>query len=258
MLSKHELNKFHTEGFIHVSNVFEYEDAIEFQNEIWQELEEEFGIIKDDRSTWRTPPHSPRKTKFSETNNKVISKNFRSIIDQLLGSKIWEDPKSWGGFLITFPTQDIEVWQLTHNLWHWDYELYRQFELKGLLIFSFYSEVGPQGGGTLAVSGSHRLLEHFYRSLNDVQKAMSHSKQRKLFFNHYPWFRKLSNEGSMPFNRISYFMKAEHEIEGIDLKVVEFTGNPGDVVFCHPRLIHAPAAINLSNHPRIMRVKFLW
>ncbi|WP_171064674.1 phytanoyl-CoA dioxygenase family protein [Actinomadura soli] len=40
-------------------------------------------------------------------------------------------------------------------------------------------------------------------------------------------------------------------VAGVPVRVVELTGRPGDVVFLHPHLFHAPAA-NRSAAPRLM------
>ena len=41
---------------------------------------------------------------------------------------------------------------------------------------------------------------------------------------------------------------------GGDLRVVELTGEPGDMVFCHPLLIHSPSQ-NCRPTPRMVRIK---
>lgn len=40
-------------------------------------------------------------------------------------------------------------------------------------------------------------------------------------------------------------------IDGVTVRVVELTGEPGDVVFMHPHLFHAPAP-NRAEEPRLM------
>lgn len=38
-------------------------------------------------------------------------------------------------------------------------------------------------------------------------------------------------------------------VEGVKLRVVEMTGEPGDVILAHPMIVHAPAK-NCSSMPR--------
>lgn len=257
-LTKSEVALFHEKGYLKVNEVFELEYVLKLQDEIWDELEEEFSIIRTDSTSWTTPPRSPRKAKFSQTNDRLINDHFRSIINDLIGQDTWEEPKSWGGFLINFPEQEPKSWDLANKLWHWDYELFRQPELGGLLIFSFFSEVQPKGGGTLIVSGSHHSLREYYTRLTPEQKRMKHGAQRKHFMRTHPYFKKLTDPKLRNSEHVEWFMSKSRIIDEIPLQIIELTGKPGDVVFCHPRLIHAPAAINLNKNPRIMRTKFLW
>ena len=49
-------------------------------------------------------------------------------------------------------------------------------------------------------------------------------------------------------------MGRETIVEGVPLRVVELTGEPGDMVFCHPLIVHC-AAPNRGARPRFMRIK---
>ena len=258
VLTDSQIESFHTKGYIKIPGLLGKDAALKIQGEIWAELYEEFGIKKEDRKSWVTPPHSPRKAKVSQTNKDLINDKFRASISTLLGSSDWKEPTSWGGFLVNFPENEPKEWDLSNKLWHWDYELFRTPELGGLLIFSFYSEVLPRGGGTLIVSGSHRALRQFNEEITPRQKEMKHGQHRKYFMKKHPYFRKLTDPALRGTDHIDWFMNSENIVQGIPLQVLELTGRPGDVVFCHPRLIHAPAGINLGQYPRIMRTKFLW
>lgn len=258
ILSPTQIDLFHCNGYLKIPELLEEKYVLKIQNEIWEELKEAFGIEKSNRKTWTTPLFSPRKTKISPTNKALINSKFRAIIDDLIGAANWTEPKSWGGFLVNFPNKEGVEWHLNHKLWHWDYELFRLFELKGLLIFSFFAEVLPKGGGTLVVSGSHKTLEKYYQKLSIFQRNWKHGQQRKHFMKTHPYFSQLTDSSISTEQKIDQFMNKETMVDGIPLQVIELTGAPGDVVFCHPRTIHAPANLNLNSSPRIMRSKFLW
>jgi len=49
-------------------------------------------------------------------------------------------------------------------------------------------------------------------------------------------------------------MDGETIVEGVPLRVVELTGEPGDMVFCHPLIVHCVAP-NRGQRPRFMRIK---
>ena len=57
-----------------------------------------------------------------------------------------------------------------------------------------------------------------------------------------------------PADRVSAFMESEALVEGVPLRVVELTGEPGDMVFCHPLIVHC-AAPSRGTAPRFMRIK---
>jgi hypothetical protein len=51
-------------------------------------------------------------------------------------------------------------------------------------------------------------------------------------------------------------MRAETDVDGVPMRVVELTGEPGDMVFCHPAVVHC-AAPNCGDRPRFMRIAAL-
>jgi len=64
----------------------------------------------------------------------------------------------------------------------------------------------------------------------------------------------LTGHAPSPADRVTAFMEAETVADGVPLRVVELTGEPGDMVFCHPLMVHC-AAPNRSERPRFMRIK---
>jgi hypothetical protein len=57
-----------------------------------------------------------------------------------------------------------------------------------------------------------------------------------------------------PADRVGAFMDRETVVDGVPLRVVELTGEPGDMVFCHPVMVHCVAP-NRGARPRFMRIK---
>ena len=75
----------------------------------------------------------------------MAGERFQGAISDLLGRDDWERPRTLGGFLVTFPDGSDAPWDVPDDQWHWDGDP----TSNGLLIFSFYSDVRPRGGGTL-------------------------------------------------------------------------------------------------------------
>lgn len=64
----------------------------------------------------------------------------------------------------------------------------------------------------------------------------------------------LTGQAPSPADRTAAFMDGETIVEGVPLRVVELTGEPGDMVFCHPVMVHCRAP-NRGVRPRFMRIK---
>jgi ectoine hydroxylase-related dioxygenase (phytanoyl-CoA dioxygenase family) len=64
----------------------------------------------------------------------------------------------------------------------------------------------------------------------------------------------LTGQAPSPADRTAAFMAGETIVEGVPLRVVELTGEPGDMVFCHPVMVHCRTQ-NRGARPRFMRIK---
>ena len=123
-----------------------------------------------------------------------------------------------------------------------------------LLAVSFIGSVEPRGGGTLILSGSPRLLIQQERELPESRRRGSIATHRDRFRRSHPWLMALTGHAPSPEDRIAAFMDRETVVDGVPVRVVELTGEPGDMVFCHPVMVHS-AAPNRGARPRFMRIK---
>lgn len=254
ILSAGDLESFREHGFVRVREAFPRELALALQDEIWAELAAEHGIRRDDPGTWRPLPRSPKRAKHSPLNDGLVTARFTGAISALLGHDGWKRPATWGGFNVSFPDAPGARWDMPTQTWHWD----GPPAGAGLVIFSFYGNVPPGGGGTLVVDGSHRLIESYYASLSPTDRARPHRFHRKSFSRWDPWLEALTGQAGEPVeDRIATFMERTTDVRGVPCRVIELTGEPGDAVFCNLRILHCVAP-NTSEQPRFMRVKFLF
>ena len=146
--------------------------------------------------------------------------------------------------LMTLPghsaTGPVTEWGVPRQVWHTDAPRVTGPGVPGIIMLAFLDTVASQGGGTLFVAGSHRLLDAPGRALRS--KAFRKALKRK------PYFDVLL--GTAGPKRTRYLENA-HRVEGVDVRLVELTGQPGDVVFADARLLHAPAP-NVQSRPRLM------
>lgn len=256
-LSAQDTAFFEENGYLHVKGAFPRESALAIQDYMWSQLKALNGIDRDDRSTWTRRWSGLNRSGKHPIYRQIAGKRLCGAIDGLLGPGRWEVPSSWGGFLITFPADDDKAWRLTTEQWHWDGNPAGQLNgMTGLFIFTFFSSVAPGGGGTVIVSGSHRLVVRFFDSLTADECQRKQRVLKRRFSQSQPWLAELTGYAPDRGNRIRRFMQQATAVDGVSVQAVELTGEPGDAVVCHPCIFHARSP-NCADYPRFMRVKGL-
>jgi ectoine hydroxylase-related dioxygenase (phytanoyl-CoA dioxygenase family) len=175
-------------------------------------------------------------------------------VDDLLGQDAWDPPREWGTILVTFPGQ-ARSWVLPARSWHADFGCDLDPEpLPGVKVFAFIAGVRPGGGGTLVITGSHRVVARFVASRRPQQPYEGHLLGR--YLRRDDWFHAPSRPRDDDPGRAARFMDREHHTDGIAVRVCELTGQPGDVVLTHPRVLHSGSP-NTGGYPRMMLTKNL-
>ena len=253
VLSREQVRAFEELGYLHVSEAFPRESALRMQDFMWSKLKQLNGIKRTDRSTWTNRWRGLNKTGRHGIYKGIGSPRLIGAVDQLLGPGRWTKPEGWGGFLVTFPQNQEEPWDVTAEQWHWDGDPGRHVDgLSGLFIFTLFSHVAPQGGGTLIVEGSHRLIVSFFRSLAPDRVGRKQKGLKRTFSRSRPWLAELTGQVPDSHDRVRRFMEEAAVIDDLPVRVVELTGEPGDAVICHPAIFHA-RSFNRSDVPRFMR-----
>jgi hypothetical protein len=131
------------------------------------------------------------------------------------------------------------TWTVPHAIWHLDYPRLGEQDGPGVQMFTFLDTVTEANGGTLLISGSHRLLndEGVLSSKETKRRLKRHAFFRNLLDKHYP-------ERDLLRSQVA-------NIDGTELKLVELTGKPGDVYLTDLRLLHSLGA-NTCKRPRLM------
>jgi hypothetical protein len=254
-LSAEQINHFQNHGYVVVRGAFAHGDGLAMQHEWWLELAEVYGIARDDQSTWRQPRADLKRAKTSAIQERFATVRVRGVIDDLLGAGHWRPPRHWGRVLTTFPQPG--VWRLPTGIWHSDSLCaWHRDAVNGLQIFTFVGSVEPGAGGTLILSGSPRLLLRHDAALQRSGEPHDPYKVHDLndrFHRSHPWLMSLTGAAASPPDRTGFFMETGTEIDGVPVRVVELTGEPGDIVFCHPIMLHCPSP-NHGAQPRFMRI----
>ena len=139
--------------------------------------------------------------------------------------------------LFTLPNYDS--WSVPYKAWHLDMPRLAPMSCPGVQIFAFINTVESGGGGTVAVAGSHRLL-------NDGVRMSSAAFRKRL--KREPYFAELMS--ATPDDR-TRFVRRPSRVLDVEQQVVEMTGQAGDAYFMDLRLLHTIAP-NARKVPRIM------
>jgi hypothetical protein len=254
-LTPADIQRFERDGYVVVRQAFPAADGLAMERLWWRELEDTHGIRPGDRSSWRQIVGDLKAAKRDPIQAKILTERVRGAIDDLLGKAAWSPPRDWGRPLVTFP--ETGAWDVPARLWHWDNLCEPHLDHpRALFVVSFIGSVAPRGGGTLILSGSPRLLIQQERRIPAGQRdgSIAQARDRDRFGRSDPWLMALTGHAQSPADRIAAFMGGETIVEGVPLRVVELTGEPGDMIFCHPVMVHC-AAPNRGTRPRFMRIK---
>jgi hypothetical protein len=247
------LERFERDGYVMVRQAFARADALAMEGRWWSELEGAHGIRRDDRSSWRQIPGDLKAAKRDPGQARILTETVRGVLDDLLGEGTWSRPRDWGRAIATFP--EPGAWEVPTRLWHWDNPCEPHLDrARGLFVVSFIGPVAPGGGGTLVLAGSPRLLVQQERRIPAGQRAGLAAIPWDRLHRAHPWLMALTGLGPSPADRVAAFMDAETVVDGVPLRVAELTGEPGDMAFCHPAIVHCRAP-NRGTRPRFMRIR---
>ena len=241
ILTPEELEQFARRGYVRIANALNPDYVTQVQEYVWSRFAEQ-GVLRDDPTTWGSRDEiTINKDGLDKAVRAEIAPRLEAAVNQLLGAGTWKPLKTLGGLLMTLPKNPLPAWEIVTRIWHTDNDpRSSQKELNELMLFTFYSSVAPHGGGTLVLSGSHRLAEAYLAENPGVP------------FNVWqPYLAELTGAKERTRTQAD-FMEKETEICGIPVQVAELTGEPGDAILCHPALLHA-TSLNSLPAPRLMR-----
>lgn len=240
------LDHFDALGWVRISGGVSAADATAMRSAVWETLAQD-GIEAGRPATWTVErPSNLQRLRRHVAFRWRPTEALQHAIASIVGTK-FEEPADWGSAFIAFPTQ--KPWEVPHKGWHIDAN-YRSplFPARGVKTLALIGNVEARGGGTLVLSGSHRLVHRWFQR-HPAPPAARSAELRQLLRLH-PYIDALFSVGKAE-ERIGRFMSCPQDDEGVPLQVVELTGRPGDVILMHPLLMHTTAPNN-SPEPRLM------
>ena len=165
-----------------------------------------------------------------------------------MGDGNWQRPERWGSLLVTFP-ESTAPWHLPHKSWHLDFPApARAREFFAVRLFVCLAKLRPGGGGTLFLAGSHRLVQDL--ADKETAEKLRSAEAREGLIRDHPWVKCLCSF-DQKVDRVQHFMKAGAEIGDVNVRVIEMTGEAGDVFMTHPLMLHA-GSTNCAQSPRLV------
>jgi len=250
VLSSAQRDEFDRRGLLRLPATIPAAQVAAMRQRVWQHLLDAHAIRPGRPETWTVRlPAQFQKLTATGAFDAMATGRLKAAIDHLLGPGQWKPPAHWGRPLVTFPDSGT-AWDVPADGWHLD-SPDNMDELTMLVVFAHLAPVRPRGGGTLVITGSHRLATAS-GSRADVPARSAEVKAylRTL----HPWLRDLWKGGEA--GRIHRYLVEGAVIDGVHVRVEELTGEPGDAVIMHPRLLHAMAPNSLDG-PRMMLLQFL-
>ncbi|MEN8183850.1 MAG: phytanoyl-CoA dioxygenase family protein [Myxococcota bacterium] len=244
-------SEFDERGFVRLRHVFSRAEAAAMEERLWASLNRKHGVRRDDPSSWKIPLGAGlRPLRTHAVFRPIGGPAVLGALDELIGEGRWQEPKHWGQFLVSFPVAEGDF---SRSNWHTDFPYFLPRDrVVGALVFSFVGEVPSGTGGTLVIAGSHKVVGRFVGANPHLRKVKM-KVARQALMNSDPWLKALGAEADEE-GWVGRFMAREHAIADIPVRVVELTGEPGDVVIGHPWLLHTPSP-NRGDRPRFMRVQ---
>jgi hypothetical protein len=236
-------------GIVRLDGAFSAADGAAIRETVWRYVEARTGIVRDGESTWSSPVRiSYKGLKGRRVFAPVVANpTVECALDAVFGPGGWQPPRRAGArILLTMPSPG--PW-IAPEGWHMDCGFERPtWPLQAVGLWSFFDDVEPEGGGTLLLAGSHRLVERYARTLPRGTGGNSTTWGR--FMKKDPWLREVCRGGTAEAPRRD-LIGLRGEVDGIPVEIVELTGRPGDVVLTHMHLFHS-ASPCVGPRPRQM------
>lgn len=250
-LTQSQRDQFLETGVVCLPGVIPRSAAEAMADRLWETLASQHGLIRGRAETWtKERPAQFRDLRHSGAFTGMASPGLSVLLDELFGEGGWTPPAHWGAPLVTFPTGAM-AWRVPHAAWHLDIMPGQVLQPwpDYIRIFTFLAPLAPGGGGTVYVSGSHKVVMQMMAEAPRPDRIRSASIAGALRLES-PWIAALCSPEDDP-QRTVRFMQTGARVGGVDVRVAEMTGEPGDVVLMHPATLHSLSP-NCRTTPRLM------
>jgi hypothetical protein len=243
---------FEQDGVVRLRGAFAADEAAAMVAAVWHHVESRTDLRRDDPSSWVPEPGvSFKRLKRNPAFHPLVGNEaVRAALDGIFGPAGWRPSGSGAQVLLTFPRADPGPWRVPSGLWHMDCGFDQPtWPPVAVKMFACIGHVRPQGGATLALAGSHRLVEGFGATLDAAERG-GNKRTWGRFMRQTDWLTSLCTPGPEP-ERTERLLAGPSDVDGTPVRVVEMCGEPGDVYITHLQVFHCPSP-NATDRPRLM------
>jgi Phytanoyl-CoA dioxygenase (PhyH) len=241
-------SRFEASGVVGLHGAFTAEHAAAMRDAIWRHAERQAGLRPADPASWAGSPvlNWQALSRDLVFRSLVDNESVRSALDAIFEAGGWRHPTPGAQILFSLP--EPGPWVLPDG-WHMDCGFdHATWPVPAVKLFAFVGEVAPYGGGTMVLSGTHRLVDRYRQTLPAPVGAGK--ANWRAFMRHHPWLARLLDGADRPdYGRA--LVGAAGEIDGVPVEAVELTGSPGDIVITHLHVFHARSP-DTGIAPRLM------
>lgn len=246
--------EFERTGVLRLEGAFSATAASAMSEAVWCYAEEKVGVRPDDPATWPDGWHGIgwKGLRRSRVFDAVVDNEaVQDALAEIFGPEGWTPPKPGAQVLVTLPSAG--PWVLPDG-WHMDCGFERPtWPTFAVKLFAFFGDVGPAGGGTMVLGGSHRVVDRYRGTL--PPGTGGGMRNWRAFLRHDPFLAQLLT-GATQADGGRGLVGRVADVGGIPVEVIELTGKAGDVVITDLHVFHSASA-NVSDVPRQMLGKLI-
>lgn len=257
MLTAAQKREFEARGLLCLPGLLPPSDVERNRDEVYR-LCEKLGCRRDQRWSWGQTLDSRRvakRLKKWSDRRSFMTPALHEAMTSLAGGTALQPWSQSADLLVSRPSSrmmadgtsepaECSGTQRGTMPWHVDVPRLPQFGLVGVQMFTFLDTVAGGGGGTAVVAGSHRLSRGAALSISEVTEALKKES----------FFRTLLDRN---LGQPDGLFEETGRVQGVDLQVLELTGEPGDVYLMDLWVLHSRCANTLPVPRLMMTQRFL-
>jgi hypothetical protein len=189
-------SSFEAAGVVRLEGAFAAEQAAAMREAVWRHAERQAGLRPGDPASWAGSPVLNWQGLRRDPAFGPLADNapVQDALDVIFGAGGWQRPRPGGQILFSLP--EPGPWVLPDG-WHMDCGFERAtWPVRSVKLFAFLGEVGPCGGGTMLLPGTHLLVDRYREGLPAPPGA---GKENWLpFMRQHPWLARLLDGADRP------------------------------------------------------------